>query len=244
MRVDRLAVGCALAAVLVVLAAAAQGLTTPSGRRSSLPGVTMPTPTPTQTPPPLEVLPEAPPQDLPGWLGPALAVAGALAVLVVVVLVVVLARRLWQRRSSRAEALEPLDEAAGDATGALAAPVVRRGIARSLDLLDDPRDLDDAVVRAWLGLEETAEDAGVARAPSETPTEFTTRLLARVPADRAAVDVLRSLYSRARFGGRAGQQGDDAERARAALRALAGSWDAAAGSERAPERAHERAHER
>ncbi|MBF5080742.1 DUF4129 domain-containing protein [Quadrisphaera sp. INWT6] len=241
MRVDRLAVGCAVAAVLVVLAAAAEGLTTPSGRRSAPPDVVMPTPTPTQTPPPLEVLPEAPPQDLPSWLGPALAVAGALAVLAVVVLVVVWLRRLWQRRASRAEALEALDETAGDVDGALAAPVVRRGIARSLELLDDPRDLDDAVVRAWLGLEETAEDAGVARTPAETPTEFTTRLLARVPADRAAVDVLRALYSRARFGGAGGRRDDDAERARAALRALAGSWDAAStGPGRAPERAHER----
>ncbi len=241
MRVDRLAVGCALAAVVVVLAAAAEGLTTPSGRRSAPPGVVMPTPTPTQTPPPLEVLPEAPPQDLPGWLGPALAVAGALAVLAVAVLVAVLLRRLWQRRTSRAEALEPVDEAAGDAGGAFAAPVVRRGLARSLELLDDPRDLDDAVVRAWLGLEETAEDAGVARSRAETPTEFTTRLLARVPADRAAVDVLRSLYSRARFGGAGGRRDDDADLARAALRALAASWDAAAA---APVRATGGAHER
>ncbi|MEH3079104.1 MAG: hypothetical protein PGN11_21010, partial [Quadrisphaera sp.] len=68
---------------------------------------------------------------------------------------------------------------------------------------------------------------------AETPTEFTGRLLSRVPADREAVEVLRALYSRARFGATSSrsvqQDDDDAERARAALRALARSWDAQRG---------------
>jgi hypothetical protein len=228
-----LVAGCAVAALLVVLAAAAEGLTTPSGRTPSLPGAPLPTPTPTR--PPTALQPGAGGQgpDLPAWLGGAV-----LAVVVALVLagVALLAVRLWQRRTSRAEALDPLDDATPDAGAALAAPAVRRGIARSLEVLESPRDLDDAVVRAWLGLEEAAADAGVARTAAETPTEFTARLLGRVPADREAVEVLRALYSRARFGARTAappasssassstQDDDDAERARAALRALARSW--------------------
>ncbi|TNM64230.1 DUF4129 domain-containing protein [Streptomyces sp. NP160] len=164
----------------------------------------------------------------------------AVAAVLAAAVVVLLARRLLQRRARRAEALDPLDEAAPTGVTGLAAPVVRRGIARSLEVLEAPRDLDDAVVRAWLGLEEAASDAGVARSAAETPTEFTARLLERVPADAEAVEVLRWLYSRARFGARAGgtpgrsaqQDDDDAERARAALRALARSWGAPAGEPR------------
>ncbi|TXR55790.1 DUF4129 domain-containing protein [Quadrisphaera setariae] len=223
--------GTAVAALLVVLAAAAEGLTTPSGRTPSLPGAPLPTPTPTR--PPTTLTPSAGGQalDVPGWLVAALVAVVVALVAVVVVLVV---RRLLQRRASREEVLDPLDDATAASGAVLAAPVVRRGIARSLEVLQAPRDLDDAVVCAWLGLEEAAADAGVARAPAETPTEFTGRLLSRVPADREAVEVLRALYSRARFGARPGatssrsveQDDDDAERARAALRALARSWDA------------------
>lgn len=222
--------GTAVAALLVVLAAAAEGLTTPSGRTPSLPGAPLPTPTPTR--PPTTLTPSAGGQglDVPGWLVAALVAVVVALVAVVVVLVV---RRLLQRRASREEALDPLDEATAASGAMLAAPVVRRGIARSLEVLQAPRDLDDAVVRAWLGLEEAAADAGVARAPAETPTEFTGRLLSRVPADREAVEVLRALYSRARFGATSSrsvqQDDDDAERARAALRALARSWDAQRG---------------
>lgn len=231
-----LVAGCAVAALLVVLAAAAEGLTTPSGRSATLPGAPLPTPTPTPTRAPLTPAPGSRGLDLPGWLGPLLAVVAALLVAGLVALVV---SRLWQRRRSRPEALDPLEEVTGTGTAATAAPAVRRGIARSLEVLESPRDLDDAVVRAWLGLEEAAADAGVPRAAAETPTEFTARLLSRVPADREAVEVLRELYARARFGGRTGartrspveqdeqdEQDDDAARARAALRALARSWSA------------------
>ncbi|WP_433268355.1 DUF4129 domain-containing protein [Actinosynnema sp. CS-041913] len=58
----------------------------------------------------------------------------------------------------------------------------------------------DAVVGAWLRLEQAAADSGAARAPHETPTEFTGALLARHHVDEDATAALRKVYQRARFG--------------------------------------------
>lgn len=58
----------------------------------------------------------------------------------------------------------------------------------------------DAVIAAWLRLEETAEHEGAGRKPHETATEFTTTLLARYTTSEPALDELRVLYQRARFG--------------------------------------------
>jgi hypothetical protein len=90
----------------------------------------------------------------------------------------------------------------------------------------------DAVVAAWLRLEAAAEHEGAGRAPHQTATEFTTALLTRYTAgDPAALDELRELYQRARFGP-AGQVGEaDAAAALDALdrilHALAGGATAA-----------------
>jgi hypothetical protein len=60
--------------------------------------------------------------------------------------------------------------------------------------------LSDAVVAAWLRLEEAAAHEGAGRAPHQTATEFTTALLSRYAADESALTELRELYQRARFG--------------------------------------------
>ncbi len=75
----------------------------------------------------------------------------------------------------------------------------------------------DAVVAAWLRLEEAAELEGAGREPHQTATEFTTALLARHTTSEPALDELRELYQRARFGppGLVGE--DDAAAALAAL---------------------------
>ena len=106
---------------------------------------------------------------------------------------------------------------------AVPAPVVRRGIARALQILDKPGEPSDAVVRAWLGLEETAEDAGAGRAASETPAEYTARIMQRFDADRAAAQALLRLYQDVRFGGRAADAASVA-RARGCLLRLQESW--------------------
>ncbi len=92
----------------------------------------------------------------------------------------------------------------------------------------------DAVIAAWLRLEEAAAHEGAGREPHQTPTEFTAALLARHTTSEPALDELRALYQRARFGP-PGQVGDaEADAAIAALdrilHALAGDATPAAAS--------------
>ncbi|QFZ16670.1 DUF4129 domain-containing protein [Saccharothrix syringae] len=58
----------------------------------------------------------------------------------------------------------------------------------------------DAVIAAWLALEQAAEDSGQPRQGHQTPTEFTGALLARYRVDGDATTTLRRTYQRARFG--------------------------------------------
>ena len=78
-------------------------------------------------------------------------------------------------------------------------PTLHRGLVLAADVLESNREPRDAIVRAWLGLQEAAEDSGVARRASETPTEFTTRVFESVDGDRAAAADLLEVYLRVRF---------------------------------------------
>ncbi|MGH8327062.1 MAG: DUF4129 domain-containing protein, partial [Steroidobacteraceae bacterium] len=68
------------------------------------------------------------------------------------------------------------------------------GIELALQALDEEREPADAVVRAWLGLQQTAEQSGIVRAASETPTEFAARVLTRAFADASPLHTLLRLY--------------------------------------------------
>ncbi|MDE3133564.1 MAG: DUF4129 domain-containing protein [Acidobacteriota bacterium] len=74
------------------------------------------------------------------------------------------------------------------------------GIELALQALDEEREPADAVVRAWLGLQQTAEQSGIVRGASETPTEFAARVLTRAFADAQPLHTLLRLYLRTRFG--------------------------------------------
>lgn len=106
---------------------------------------------------------------------------------------------------------------------AVDAPAMREGIEAARGILDSDRPPRDAIVEAWLELERAASVAGVGRHPAQTPTEFTTAVLARTPADERAVEVLRDLYRRVRFSSEPVGPGDG-DAARAALRTIARSW--------------------
>lgn len=99
------------------------------------------------------------------------------------------------------------------------------GVEFALQALAETRDPADAVVRAWLGLEETAEESGVARRPAETPTEFTTRIMSAAFTDDQALRTLLRLYLRTRFGDHPVTAGDVAE-VRGALQQLVSNWHA------------------
>lgn len=78
-------------------------------------------------------------------------------------------------------------------------PELQDAVTRALAHLDGHARPRDAVVAAWVALEEAAARAGAHRDPAQTPTEFTGTVLAKTPAPPAAVARLRTLYQRARF---------------------------------------------
>lgn len=108
-------------------------------------------------------------------------------------------------------------------------PTLQQGAARAEERLlaiDDPT---DAIIAAWLALEEAAHASGVDHGAAQTPSEFTADILGRtgVPAD--PVQTLLRLYLRARFSSTASTP-DDLAQARRCVRELATSWSDFAGA--------------
>jgi hypothetical protein len=75
----------------------------------------------------------------------------------------------------------------------------------------------DAVIAAWVQLEEAAAAGGTGRAPHQTPSEFTETVLYQHNADAEALKDLRKLYHRARFGKPETVTPEDVTAARTAL---------------------------
>ncbi|MGN8027686.1 DUF4129 domain-containing protein [Microbacterium sp. 22242] len=206
--------GVALLAALLMAIAALQGVPQFGDiaveRRSPLPTPT----TGTQTPggPPVGQFPDSP----------------VLGMIVVVVELVIgagflalfawlfwrLVRALWVARPLSRET-----GAAADAgTGAIAgdepvdAGAIRSAAADAKQAIETHRDPGDAIVAAWVQLEEAAARAGRSRLPSETPGEFALRILRRRPGVDVELETLLRLYESVRFGG---AQADESGRATA-----------------------------
>jgi Domain of unknown function (DUF4129) len=154
--------------------------------------------------------------------------------IILAVLVLLLLFRLWLWWSGRPEQATPTLSVAPQAPATVVVvepepepdpPVLLSGIELALRTLDEHRDPADAIVRAWLGLQETAEESGIVRQASETPTEFTSRILKRAFADDRAVQTLLRLYLRTRFGDHP-VTADDVAQVRAALSDLVRGWRA------------------
>lgn len=115
------------------------------------------------------------------------------------------------------------------------ATLVARAARRARDVLFEYEagEPGDAVVRAWLLLEQACADAGTSRRPHQTPTEFTTEVFTGLRVDPDTLGRLRRLYQRARFSSRPVTD-DDVTQARAALDRLIADLDSRASRTEAP----------
>ena len=189
--------------------------------------------TPAEMPPPPPPPPAADAEPAPasaslpwGWL----------RVVVIALTVALAGLALWwlwtwlaPRRALRREPLHDL-RAAPPAAAEPAVPVLQRGVAeaqRHLAVVSGP---SDAVVAAWLALEDAATASGVRRSPWQTPTEFTVAVLDNTNADPDATAELLALYHRARFSSHP-IEAADVDRAAACFGRLAASWQALTSTE-------------
>ncbi|GAA1721502.1 DUF4129 domain-containing protein [Brachybacterium phenoliresistens] len=124
-------------------------------------------------------------------------VLGVLAGLVVLVLVVWIAQRVIalgrrERRSEAAAEAEPEELTAQQAATALDEAVVQ---------LTRARRPGDAVIAAWLALEQAIAEAGIRRGGSQTTREFVLAVLGALSLPREDLEDFARLYGRALFSG-------------------------------------------
>ena len=196
----RLALTCLLITVAVLGAATAAPWQLNPPQRSlpelSMPAQPQPTTTAQPSPPPQT---EQPPTANTRWLGLAAAI---LLGLLVAALLTHAARQILALRKETTRA-RPDTLTGGTTADSLGEdvdlPEIQDAVTRALAHLDGHTRPRDAVVAAWVALEEAAERAGTRRDPAQTPTEFAGTVLAATPAPPTAVARLRTLYQRARF---------------------------------------------
>ncbi|WP_281495082.1 DUF4129 domain-containing protein [Isoptericola sp. S6320L] len=128
------------------------------------------------------------------------------------------------RKPPEPDTLDPGGDLATAAVPTVPLPELADAVTRALQHLDDARTPTDAVIAAWVALEDAAAEHGTARDPAQTPTEFTQAILATTPAPPGQVATLRTLYQRARFTTHPTED-DDVTAARTALTRIARSLD-------------------
>jgi hypothetical protein len=220
--------GLAALFVIVMLAAAVQGTPRidPFAIRpadDSPPVIPLPESSPSGTPTPQPVANDV----LTAVIGIVLLILGAL---VLIALGIVLVRALLRAWANRPLSARPGDDVAHDLSPQdvpqdeeAVAPVIRRGIEGALQAVDERARPTDAIIAAWVGLEESAADAQLTRGVSETPSEFALRIITRRDGIGSAAHELLDLYERVRFGGHVADEGDRTA-ARKALRAIEEGW--------------------
>ncbi|MGH8918196.1 MAG: DUF4129 domain-containing protein [Actinomycetes bacterium] len=214
----------ALAALLLLVLAVLGARTTPTGTVAAVPPApvvvtTEAQPTPGAQPRPL---PEQPLEADP--VQPDRTVQRVVAALALLGLAALVGYALWRftrtfvsRRPARRAGPSGSTEAAvpaPDIDVAAAVAAAEQQLTERADGLPA-----DAIIAAWLALEDAAAGAGMARQRHQTPTEFTMDVLTIELVDAAALDELRRCYQRARFGTEPATD-DDIATAVAALRHL------------------------
>lgn len=212
--------------LIVVLSATLQG--TPTFNPPQLPGLP-PVPRQTETAAPAESsdpLPDSESETVTAIIGAVLATLVVIVALVLLLLLVRFLLALWRNRPLPEASAGPIDVGTAGQDAGEPLPdeaVVRRGIVAASDSIDLHERAGDAIVAAWLALEETAADAGRARAASETPGEFTVRILEHRPVVAEPTRALLTLFQRVRFGEHVADESDRAKAA-AALREISEGW--------------------
>ncbi|MGW9158409.1 MULTISPECIES: DUF4129 domain-containing protein [unclassified Microbacterium] len=217
--------------VVLMFIAAQQGLPQfrplPGSEAEPVDGVTS-EPAPVATPP----VPTQEPEDSPlrDVIGAIMATLVAIAVLTLLFfgarILIRHLRGLWRDRPFAQREGADIDASAMGATEVEAEPdtaTIRRGIDQALRVIDLDPEPGDSIVAAWVGLEESAADAGAGRAPNETPSEFTVRIIGRREGISADVIMLLGLYERVRFGGLVAGEHDRATAA-SCLRGIQAGW--------------------
>lgn len=191
----------AVLVVAVVLGAAAAGPWVLTGRPTQwrlFPPPDLPPPRPEPTTPPLELEPGQLPPALLTVVGRGLAVLAGLVALVVLVLLVRHLLGALARRGAVPEGPEAGSGAVVLVEGATV-PRLREGVEAAGRRLDEDVPPGDAVVAAWVALEESAARTGIVRERSTTATELTVQVLDATRADPVATRTLLDLYLAARF---------------------------------------------
>lgn len=175
------------------------------------------------TPPPSPTSEAGETLTSPSWLQPTL--LSILAVLFLTLAYLFIRRLLAQAAARRTYTLAATGQGASawsDAEDEVI-PDLTDALTQAQEALRDHGKPGDAVIAAWVALEDTAAASGAARSASDTPTEFTVTLLRRTNADPAAITSLRGTYLAARFGSREVGK-DDVATAAAALERITETW--------------------
>ena len=146
-----------------------------------------------------------------------------LAAAIIAVVAFFVVRAIVRALRARVPVARPASPGAAEPDLEKAAPAIRQGIRTAADRMDDHPEPSDAIVAAWVGLEASAADAGTTRGLSETPAEFTVRVIAHRQQISGEVRTLLGLYERVRFAGRAATDADRVT-ARLALVAIEEGW--------------------
>lgn len=213
--------------VLVTITTRMQGIPVFTPPEFIFPAVTLPE-QPASTPSAAPLTPAPTPQTpVLSAIVNVIAIVLGVALLVLLVFFIVRAlRALWRDRRLRlrkGSALGADVVDVGVSEEVIDAPIVRRGISGALATLNESTAPSEAIIAAWIGLEETAREVGITRAVTETPAEFTMRLIVRTEEVREPADTLLNVYEQVRFGGKTATEHDRAI-ARGALQKIEEGW--------------------
>jgi hypothetical protein len=192
-------IGAVVLLLTVVIATAAGGAwTMDTGIDLPATDVTIPV---DQAPEPVPTLaPPAPDPESPALPWIVVTILGIVTILIALGIVTAARHLLRRHTEPLPEPDEPDDTGPGPAPGeTVNLPALVDAVGAALARLDAAATPTDAVVAAWVSLEDAAAAHGWERQPAQTSTEFTAHLLDVSPAPAKPAETLRRLYQQARF---------------------------------------------